>query len=166
MGENADMADVSIYVAVISAAAGIVGATIPQAATAIRDGRRADRDRRERLADTRRQACVQLLRTVLDLRVHVANNQDYHGEEMAARLAAIRECAATAEVEAVSVALMVGPELAKAAEQLASAAARLATVAADNASLQLGASTQAPDFGELDDSVTAFKTLAVADGPG
>ncbi len=160
------MADVSIYVAVISAAAGIVGATISQATTAIRDGRRAERDRKERLADARRQACVQLLRTVLDLRVRVANNQDYHGEEMAARLAGIRECAATAEVEAVSVALMVGPELAKAAEQLASAAARLATVAAENASLQLGASTRAPHFGELDNCVTAFKALAVADSPG
>jgi hypothetical protein len=160
------MADVSIYVAVISAGAALIGATVPQVATAIRDGRRAERDRKERLADTRRQACVQLLRTVLDLRVRVSNIQDYHGAEMAPRLAEIREGAATAEVEAVSVALMVGPELAKAAEQLASAAARLATVAVENASLQLGASTQAPDFGELDDSVTAFKTLAVADGPG
>jgi hypothetical protein len=166
MGENADMADVSIYVAVISAAAGIVGATIPQAATAIRDGRRAERDRDERFADTRRQACVQLLRTVLDLRVRVANNQDYHGEEMAARLAAIRECAATAEVEGVSVALLVGPELATAAEQLASAAARLATVAVESASLQLGASTRAPHFGELNDCVAIFKTLAAAEDAG
>ena len=159
------MADVSIYVAVISAAAGIVGATISQATAAIRDGRRAERDRKERLADARRQACVQLLRTVLDLRVRVANNADYHGGEMAARLAEIRECAATAEVEAVSVALMVAPELGKVAEQLASAAARLATVATENASLQLGASTQTADFSELDDRVAAFKALAVADDP-
>lgn len=166
VGDNMDMADVSIYVAVISAGAGIIGATISQATTAIRDGRRAERDRKERLADARHQACVRLLREVLNLRVRVANNQDYHGEEMAARLAEIRECAATVEAEAVGVALMVAPELAKMADHLALAAARLATVATENTSLQLGASTQAPDFSELDDRVAAFKALAVADNAG
>jgi hypothetical protein len=160
------MADVSIYVAVISAGAGIIGATLSQVTAAVQDGRRAERDRRDRLADARHRACVRLLRTVLNLRVRVANIQDYHGEDMAGRLAEIRECAATAEAEAVSVALMVAPELAGMADQLASAAARLATAAIENASLQLGASTRAPDFSELDDRVAAFKALAVADNAG
>jgi hypothetical protein len=156
-----DMADVSIYVAVISAGAGIAGASISQVTTAIRDTRRAERDRKERLADARHQGCVQLLRTVLELRVRVANNYDYHGEEMAARLAEIRECAARAEVEAVSIALMVPPDLARTAERLAAAAGRLATEATQNASLRLGASTRAPDFSELNDCVTAFKAQTV-----
>lgn len=169
------MTDVSVYVAVISAGAAIVGASLPQLSAIIQDGRKAKRDRRqaerdrqEQLADQRRRACVQLLRTALRLRVLVMNVQDYHGAELAPLLAEIRDCAATAEVEAVSVALMVPPGHGKAAERLAEAAGRLALVAARNASLQLGASVQPPDFSELDECVQGFKAMAMvtADGGG
>jgi hypothetical protein len=161
------MADVSIYVALISATAGVAGGTVPSAIAAIRDGHRAERDRQEQLAEARRQACVELLRTVLELRVHIANKHDYHGGEMAAQVGAIRELAAAAEVAAVSIALMVPPGLAKAAERLAEVAGRVAAVASDPASLQLGASPQEPpDFSELDECVVAFKAQAVTDGRG
>jgi hypothetical protein len=162
------MADVSVYVAVISAGAAIVGASLPQLSAIVQDSRKAkrdrlqaERDRQEHLADQRRQACVQLLRTALRLRVLVVNVQDYHGAGLAPLLAEIRDCAATAEVEAVSVALMVPPGHGKAAERLAEAAGRLAFVAACNASLQLGASVQPPDFSELDECVQGFKAMAM-----
>jgi hypothetical protein len=169
------MTDVSVYVAVISAGAAIIGASLPQVSAIIQDGRKAkrdrlqaERDRQEQVADQRRRACVQLLRTALRLRVLVMNVQDYHGTELASLLAEIRDCAATAEVEAVSVALMVPPGHGKAAEQLAEAAGRLAFVVARNASLELGASVQPPDFSELDECVQGFKAMAMvtADGAG
>jgi hypothetical protein len=161
------MADVSVYVAVISAAAGIVGATIPQASAAIRDGRRAERDRQERIAGARQEACVQLLDTVLNLRVHVADFYDYHGDEMAKRLAEIRQCAANAQVEALRIGLMVpAGGLDKAAERLAEAAGRLADTAAGVIGRHLGASAQTADFGELDESTAAFRALAKSDGRG
>jgi hypothetical protein len=146
------MADVSIYVAVISAAAGIVGATVPQASTAIREARRAERDRQDRLSEERRQAYVQLLRTVLDLRVLVANSHEHHGGEMAARLAEMRQFAADARVTAAGIELMVQapPALGDTAERLAQAADRLAEAVAENASLP-------PDFRELDECIRAFK---------
>jgi hypothetical protein len=167
------MADVSVYVAIISAGAAIIGASLPQLSVIIQDSRKAkrdrqqaERDRQEQIADRRRQACVQLLRTALRLRVLVVNVQDYHGAALAPLLAEIRECAATAEVEAVSVALMVPPGHGKAAERLAEAAGRLALVAARNASLELGASVQPPDFSELDERVQEFKAMAMAEGGG
>jgi hypothetical protein len=52
------MADVSIYVALISAAAGVGGATIAQLTTALRESREAKRDRQERQAEATRQACI------------------------------------------------------------------------------------------------------------
>jgi hypothetical protein len=166
-GDNTVMTDVSIYVAVISAAAGIVGAAVPQVSTAIRDGRRAERHRQERIAGARQQACVQLLDTVLNLRVHVADYYDYYGDEMATRLAEIRQYAANAQVEALRVGLMVPVGgLEKAAERLAEAAGRLADTAASVVGRQLGASAQAADFGELDECTAAFRALAKSDGRG
>ena len=154
------MVDVSVYVAVISAAAGIIGATTPQAITVFRDGRRADRDRRERIAGARQEACVQLLDTVLKLRVHVADYCDHPGNEKASRLAKIRQCAANAQVEALRIGLMVAAGgLGNAAERLAEAAGRLADTAAN-----LGASAQIADFGELDQCATTFRAFAMDGG--
>lgn len=156
------MADVSIYVAVISGATGVIGASVPQAVTAIRESRRAERDHRERQAAARRQACVDLLRTVLGLRASVANFHDHHGADMAGRLAEIRDRAAAAEVEAAVIALVFqSGELAKAAGRLAEAAGHLVTAAEQNASLDLGVSTGAPDFEELTKRVEIFRVLAV-----
>src|SRR5262245_15517265 len=161
------MADVSVYVAVISAAAGIIGATTPQAITAIRDGRRAERHRQERIARARQEACVQLLDTVLNLRVHVADYYDSRGDQMTALLADIRQCAANAQVEALRLGLMVGVgDLDKAAERLVQAAGRLADAAEAVVGRNLGAPAQPADFGELDECTAVFRVLAKGDGAG
>ena len=65
------MADVPIYVAVITAAAGLIGALFPQASLVIREVRQAEKDRRERFATATREACVNLLQTSGELRTRV-----------------------------------------------------------------------------------------------
>jgi hypothetical protein len=161
------MADVSIYVAIIAGAAGIAGSAVPQVSTTIRDGHRAERQRQERIARARQEACVQLLETVLNLRVHVADYYDSRGDQMAALLADIRQYAANAQVEALRLGLMVGVgDLDKAAERLVQAAGRLADAAEGVAGRHLGAPAQAADFGELDECTAAFRALAKSDGRG
>jgi hypothetical protein len=89
------MPDVSLYVAVVTAAAGVGGAAIPASAVLIRDVRQAERDRRERNAEAKRQACLGLLSAAGELRTRLDNTAAYQGTEMGARLAVVRECDAT-----------------------------------------------------------------------
>jgi hypothetical protein len=157
------MAEISIYVALITA----VAALTPQVIAAVRDVRRAERDRQERLARERRDACVQMLSTALDLRILVQNISEYHGDEMPARLGEIRKCAAAVEVRATEIVLMVSrdsPGLAEVAERLAEIAGNLGVAAANNASLRLGASLQAADFRAFNECVSSFKRKVAADG--
>ena len=159
------MADVSIYVALITAAA----ALSPQVIAAVRDVRRAERDRQERLAKERRDACVQLLNTALDLRILVQNINEYHGDEMPARLGEIRKCAAAVEVQATGIVLMVSrdsPGLAEVAERLAEIAGNLGIAATNNASVRLGASLQAADFRAFNECVSAYKRRVAAEDKG
>lgn len=115
------------------------------------------------MTDERRRACVQLLRTVLDLRVLVENNNEYHGKELPARLAEIRKCVAATEVQATELALIATTGLAQAAEQLAEAARGLVKAAAESASPQLGALTNPTDLAEFNERVKTFREMAVAD---
>jgi hypothetical protein len=153
-------------VAVISAGAAIVGASVAQAGAIIGDGRKAKRDRQERLATQRRRACVQLLRTAGRLRVQVANNHEYHGDDMGTRLARVRELAAAAAVEAVNIALMDRSGLAGPAQRLARAAERLADATVASTNLDMGVCTRVPDFSELDECADGFRSAAVPDDGG
>ena len=67
------MADVPIYVAAITAGAGLIGALIPQAALVIREVRQAEKDRRERFVTAMRDACVELLGAAGELRTLAEN---------------------------------------------------------------------------------------------
>ena len=69
------------------------------------DQARKTRVRREDHAAALQQASVGLLRAVTELRTGVANMHDYHGHEMAQRLAVIRGQAAASQVHALDVAL-------------------------------------------------------------
>jgi hypothetical protein len=156
------MSDVPIYVAVITAGAGIIGAAIPQVSILARDVRQAERDRRERRTDAWRQACLDLLRASGELRTQVANNAEYHGDEMGARLAEVRKCAASAQLHAVSVAFLGPATLKEPAERLAAAANGLAEAAAQNTDLSLGNMVRTPDFAQLDEAIAAFRAIAAA----
>jgi hypothetical protein len=162
------MADASVAATAVGGAIGIIAATVPLVIAAVREGRRAERDRRERLAQERHQACVRLLSTVLGLRVRVENAQVDHGEGLAARLAEIRQCAAEARVEAVGITPMVPADLAGSGKRLAEAAYRLAATVTANTKLQLHGSPEPPDFSELDECVDDFEKFARSTlaGPG
>ncbi len=156
------MPDVSIYVAVITAGAGVAGAGIPHFAIVARDVRLAERDRRERRAAAKRQACLDLLRSAGELRMQVANAAQYHGDEMGTRLADVRKSAAAAQLHAVNVALLAPRKLGEPAQRLAAAASRLATAAADGTDMRVQEMIRLPDFTELDENFTAFRQIAVA----
>jgi hypothetical protein len=157
------MTDVSIYVAVISAVAGVGGATIAQVTTAFREGRQVKRDRQERHAAATRQACVKLLRAAGNLRALVANNYSYHGNEMGARLEQVRRYAAATQLHAVSVSLLVPESIAESADLLATAAGSLADWTVSNTNLEQGSMIREPNFRQLDDCVKAFRTKVVGD---
>jgi hypothetical protein len=156
------MPDVSIYVAVITAAAGLAGATIPQVTILARDARQAERDRRERRADARRQACLDLLGAAGDLRTSVMSTALYHGPEIAQRLADVEAGSAAVNLHAVNVALL-APDLSGPAERLAQAARDLALMTRRNTDVDGNQQmTSPPEFTELDDCVGILGASAVA----
>jgi hypothetical protein len=156
------MPDVSIYVAAITGAAGVLGAAVPLIVTVSREARKAERDRQERRADAKRQACIELLRAAGNLRTQVANTVHSHGEEILAGLARIRGCAEAVALHAVNVGLLAEEKLSGPAQQVAAAADRLAVTAAANTDTRVMAITPEPDCAEFDESVAAFRQVVIA----
>jgi hypothetical protein len=157
------MTDVPIYVAVITAAAGLIGALIPQAALVIREVRQADKDRRERFATATREACVDLLRTAGELRTLVENIRSYRGDAsgMRARVAEVQSRAEATRLHAASVSLLVPARLATPANTVAAVARALAEDVVQNTNLDRGVSIGFADTQALDTSITEFRDEAV-----
>ncbi len=160
--KNACVPEVSLYVAVITAAAGVVGAVAAQIPGIARDIRLADRDRRERKTDERQQACLDLIGAAGDLRTLVMNAQQYRGEEMVDRLAEIRKSAAAVQLHAARVELLM-PTLAGRADQLAKAAERFADALVAGTDMTHREVVRTPETAELDHTTDAFREQAVAD---
>lgn len=160
------MTDVPIYVAVITAGAGLFGALASLFAVAFREGRQAKRDRREREETAKRQACLDLLRVCGQIRTQVASNYEYHGTEMADRLAAVRRLAADADLYAVSVSLQAPDRLAAPASALSAATTRLARKTADDTDLSLGSMAERPDYRELEARRDEFRRAAAEELTG
>ena len=156
------MPDVSLYVAVVTAAAGVGGAAIPAIAVIIRDVRQAERDRRERTAEAKRQACLGLLSAAGELRVLVANSILCTKEQLGTQLVAIREAEAAVRLHAAGVALLAPQTLAEPADHLARTASLLTAAAAIDTDSRTRM-VREPDLTGLDESVTAFRRAAVAD---
>jgi len=152
------MADVSIYVAVISALAAILGASVSPLTSAAISAREARGKRREDYDAQVRTESVGLLRAAWDLRTMTQNNNEYHGTKMAKRLAKVRERAADAAVRSATIALLSPGPLAGAAAELSGAAQRLAAEAAKNTKLDMGVSTSPPDLTDLDCRIAEFET--------
>jgi hypothetical protein len=155
------MTNVPLYTAVISGCAAVAGAAIPTIGITVQGALAARRERRERNEADQRQACVELVQAAENLRTQVADNHDYHGDEMGARLAQVRAYAAQARVQAVRMSLMASHGLAATAQGLAAAASRLAEAAEATTNLRQGTSTDLPDFGDLETCMAAFKAEAV-----
>jgi hypothetical protein len=158
------MSDVSVYVALISGGAGVAGATISQLFSFVANTRQAKRDRQERYETAAQQACVDLLKAAGSLQTQVANNHEYHGEEMTGRLAEVRGYADATQEHAATVALLVPQTLAEPAEKVAAAATRLASRTAANTNLNPDFMNMPvlPDFSELNDCIKAFRRIAIS----
>jgi hypothetical protein len=157
------MTDVPIYVAVITAGAGLFGALIPQAALVIREVRQAEKDRRERFAAATRAACVDLLRAAGELRTLVENIRSYRGDAsgMRARVEEVQKRAEETRLHAASVSLLVPGRLATPANTVAAAARALAEDVVQNTNLDRGVSIGLADTRALDKSITDFRNEAV-----
>jgi hypothetical protein len=157
------MADVPVYVAIITAGAGIIGAVIPQAAAVIRDVRQAERDRRERSATMTRDACVALLRAAGEVRTLTESIRSYRGDAdgMRARVEEVRSRAEATRVHAVEVSMQVPAELAEPADQVACAASDLADDVVRNTDLNQGVLIGDPEVTKLAECITAFRYAAV-----
>ena len=157
------MADVPIYVAVITAAAGFIGAVIPQAATVIRDVRQAERDRRERTATATRDACVALLRAAGELRTLTEGIRNYRGDAngMRARVEEARSRAEETRLYAANVSMQAPDKLGDPADQVADAASDLADDVVRSTDLNQGVLVGDLDVTRLVACITAFKQVAV-----
>ena len=157
------MTEVSIYVAAITAGAGLFGALIPQASLVIREVRQADKDRRERFATATREACVDLLRAAGQLRTLVENIRSYRGEAsgMRARVEEVLKHAEATRLHAASVSLLVPGRLAAPADKVAAAARALAEDVVRNTNLDRGVPIELSDTTALDTSITEFRAAAV-----
>jgi hypothetical protein len=163
------MAEVSLYVAVVTAVTGIVAASVPTVATFVRDGRQAQReesraalDRLDRRAGEMRQACLDVLNATGELRARLGNASQVHGPELAVRLGEIRAAAAAVQLHAVSVALLAQGQLAGPAQGLADAAATLVTATEGSIDTAAQQSRGLPDFVEFDEREKEFRIAAVA----
>jgi hypothetical protein len=157
------MADASIYVAVVSAGAAIIGAAIPMAAVVIRDSRQAERDRRERSDFATRNACISLLRVAGELRILIDDVHSYRGDadRMRARVAEIRDRAQATQVRAANVSMLVSDGLAKQADQVASAASDLENDVMRNTDIDQGVLIGYTDVTRLAKSISDFQHAAV-----
>jgi hypothetical protein len=158
--DNALMADLTIWAPIISASAAVAGATIPAVAAAFTSARQRLYERRDKQEAERREACLALLQAVGDLRTQVMNNFEYHGPEMATRLALVRAHAASVRLHAIHVALA-APPLSVPADELAVAAEHLARATAAATDLNLCAMLNEPDLSGLDNCMRVLGTAVV-----
>lgn len=154
------MADVPLYVAIITALAGVVGAGIPQLAAVARD-RRAERDRRDRISTRTREACIALLSAADELRTLAENLPVYRGDAdgMRARAAEARSLAKDTRIHAADVTMQVR-DLIDAADELASAASDVAGDVARNIDMNEGVLLGNPDVSTLVKRIDAFRSAA------
>jgi hypothetical protein len=157
------MVDVPIYVAIITAGAGIIGAAIPQVTTVLRDVRQAERDRRDRSATATRIACVALLQASGEVRTLTESLRSYRGDAngMRERVEEVRGRAEATRVRAAEVSMLVPARLANPADRVASAASDLADDVVRNTNLNEGVLVGDPDVSKLTDCIAAFRQAAV-----
>ncbi len=161
------MADVPIWVAVITAAAGIIGAAIPQIAIVVRDVRQGERDRRERLATATLDACVELLRAAGELRTLSEGIRSYRGpaDGMRARIDEVRSHAEATRLNSARVSMQ-APELAEAAYQVATAGSALTHNVVEGTDAVTGVFVGELDLDKLVRCLADFQDKAVKQAQG
>ena len=157
------MTDVPAYVTLITAGAGIIGATIPQVVVLIRDVRQAERDRRERSATATRNACVALLSASGEVRTLTESIRGYRGNAsgMWERVEEVRSLAEATRVHAAEVGMLAPARLAEPADRVARAASDLVDDVMRNIDPEQGVLVGKPDVAKLVECITAFRNEAV-----
>lgn len=161
---NEYMTNIPIYVAVITAGAGLLGALIPQTWIVFREIKQRDRDRRDRYVAQARDACLDLLRASGALSAHVKNMTTYRGDRngLCNRLEEARGYLADIQLHTASVGMAAPSTLTEPARQLAAAAERLAKSVEEVTDLDNAEMLDRPDNGPLDELISAFSNRAVA----
>jgi hypothetical protein len=157
------VADIPVYVAVITGAAGILGAALPQASMELRQGRQAKRDRQERSIRAGQTACIDLLRAASSLSTQTENLRAYRGDAhgLRLRLEEVRKSLEETEVNAASVGMLAPSELSEGASQLAAEADSLMKAAEANVDLDNGKVVGDIDVGRLDTLIASFRNGAI-----
>lgn len=155
------MADVPIYVAVITAAGVAVGALISQVDASIR-AHRAKLERRERARTRTREACLAVLSTADELRTLAQNLPVYRGgaDGMRGRVEEARRLAKATRLHVADISMLVS-KLIDPADQVASAASDLADDVARNVDPNTGMLTENPDVTKLVECIAVFRQEAV-----
>jgi hypothetical protein len=163
MLNNERMADIPIYVALITAGTALLGALIPQSWIVFREIKQRERDRRDRFVDQARGACLDLLRASGALSAHVKNMNSYRGDRngLCTRLEEARGYLADIQLHAASVGMAAPGTLTEPARQLAAVAERLTGALEEVTDLDNAEMLDQPDTGPLDKSISAFRDRAV-----
>jgi hypothetical protein len=126
-----------------------------------------NRQRKDQRTQARRQACVDLLGAVTQLKSEIEIAGQRHWKDMNVRLATIQQHAVFAGLHASRVVLL-SPETAEAALALASVAGRLAAATAENTNMGYqgeqflgGQITHPVDFTKFDEYIKRFSQAAV-----
>jgi hypothetical protein len=155
---------VPIYVALITAGAGLLGALVPQAWIVFKEIWQRERDQRDQYLAQARGACLDLLRASLALSAHVKNMNSYRGDRagLCERLEEARGHLADIQLSAASVGMAAPALLTEPARQLAAAAASLTKSVEEVTDLDNAEMLDRPDTGPLDELISAFQAMAVA----
>lgn len=151
----------SLWVPVISAGSGILGAAVSPVSASFNKARKVSLKRYDRQRGDVQVACTNLVRSAENLQVQVENNAKYHGPEMSARLERVRQLGADVNVHAATVAMLVPDEFADPAAELMGAAGRVVVATAANTDLNLGVCVREPDLTELSACLGDFRKRAV-----
>jgi hypothetical protein len=164
MMNNACMADIPIYVALITAGAGLLGALVPQAWIVFREIRQRERDRQDQYVAQARGACLDLLRASGALSAHVKNMNTYRGDGdgLRSRLEEARGYLADIQLHAASVGMAAPSSLTDPAMRLAAAAESLTKSVEKVTDLDNAEMLDRPDTGPLDELRSIFSDKAVA----
>jgi hypothetical protein len=157
------VADIPVYVAVITGATGIIGAAIPQAGIVLREIRQAERDHRERSISAGQNACIELMRAASTLSTEIENLSAYRGDAqgLRLRLEQIRKYLAETQLHAAGVGMLAPDQLIGRASKLAESASTLMKAVEANVDLDNGIVLGDIDVGPLDTLIAAFRNEAV-----
>jgi hypothetical protein len=156
------MPDVSIFVAIIAGGGAVLGAAVSPLSLAYQNSRQSEQNRRERRETETRQACTGLLKAARDLRVQVANNHAYQGNDISSRLERVRQLAADAASFTDSVLLLVPTDVSDSARRLTVTVSRLAETAEANIDSDVRMSIRSPDFSAVDECIVDFSKRVAA----